>query len=84
MSLFWKQKPDDGAPERESWMMELPPERSTAHNLLGGLVSRKFRKDGGGSTGGDRSEWTDTPADKERKEKASNNDLVVVILHSKG
>ncbi|KAI0233946.1 GPALPP motifs-containing protein 1 [Lamellibrachia satsuma] len=62
-------KPDDGAPERESWMMELPPERSTAHNLLGGLVSRKFRKDGGGSTGGDRSEWTDTPADKERKEK---------------
>ncbi|KAK2174127.1 hypothetical protein NP493_825g02019 [Ridgeia piscesae] len=61
-------KPDDGTPARETWMTELPPERSTAHNLMAGLVSRKFRKDAGGSTGGDRSEWTDTPADRERKE----------------
>ena len=49
-------------------MTELPPERSTAHNLMAGLVSRKFRKDAAVSTGGDRSEWTDTPADRERKE----------------
>ena len=50
-------------------MTELPPERSMAHDLMSGLVSRQFRKDGGGATCGDRSEWTDTPTDKARKEK---------------
>ena len=74
--MFSKQKPDDGTPARETWMTELPPEHSTAHNLMAGLVSRKFRKDAGGSTGGDRSEWTDTPADRERKEAVG--DLLVM------
>ena len=64
-------------------MTELPPERSTAHDLMSGLVSRQFRKDGGGATStcGDRSEWTDTPADKDRKEKVGLiSDLVMTLV----
>ncbi|XP_067848630.1 GPALPP motifs-containing protein 1 isoform X2 [Heptranchias perlo] len=46
---------------RESWMTELPPE---LQNI--GLGARTFkRRANGGSS--DRSIWTDTPADKERK-----------------
>ncbi|XP_007889919.1 GPALPP motifs-containing protein 1 [Callorhinchus milii] len=48
---------------RESWMTELPPE---LQNI--GLGARTFKKrsDEGSR---DRSIWTDTPADKEKKEK---------------
>lgn len=47
---------------REKWMLELPPEK--AANL--GLGARKFRKSEAPDMS-NRSEWTDTPSDKERK-----------------
>ncbi|XP_014677504.1 PREDICTED: GPALPP motifs-containing protein 1-like isoform X5 [Priapulus caudatus] len=50
--------------ERESWMIELPPEMGKNF----GLGPRTFRKRA--SCGDkDKSAWTDTPADKERKAK---------------
>ncbi|XP_077200141.1 GPALPP motifs-containing protein 1 isoform X2 [Paroedura picta] len=49
--------------KRESWMTELPPE------LKGfGLGSRTFKRRADDKSG-DRSIWTDTPADRERKAK---------------
>ncbi|XP_065888128.1 GPALPP motifs-containing protein 1-like isoform X2 [Dysidea avara] len=53
-------KPDDGQPQRESWMTELP-----SKEIKIGLGPRKFRSTY--AELGDRSVWTDTPADKERK-----------------
>ncbi|XP_072473286.1 GPALPP motifs-containing protein 1 [Notamacropus eugenii] len=56
---------DDGSRPvtRESWMTELPPE------LKGfGLGPRTFKRRADDRSG-DRSVWTDTPADKERKAK---------------
>ncbi|XP_013401472.1 GPALPP motifs-containing protein 1-like [Lingula anatina] len=50
--------------ERESWMTELPPDMGV--NL--GLGPRKFRSQPLPEKG-DRSAWTDTPADRERKAK---------------
>ncbi|XP_025190496.1 GPALPP motifs-containing protein 1 [Melanaphis sacchari] len=47
---------------REKWMLELPPEK--AANL--GLGARQFRKREAPDMS-NRSEWTDTPLDKERK-----------------
>lgn len=47
---------------REKWMLELPPEK--AANL--GLGARQFRKREGPDMS-NRSEWTDTPSDKQRK-----------------
>ncbi|XP_060850870.1 GPALPP motifs-containing protein 1 [Rhopalosiphum padi] len=47
---------------REKWMLELPPEK--AANL--GLGARQFRKREAPDMS-NRSEWTDTPSDKERK-----------------
>ncbi|VVC25906.1 Protein of unknown function DUF3752 [Cinara cedri] len=47
---------------REKWMLELPPEK--AANL--GLGARQFRKREGPDMD-KRSEWTDTPTDKQRK-----------------
>ncbi|CAN9507214.1 unnamed protein product [Ophioblennius macclurei] len=46
---------------RESWMTELPPELQHI-----GLGARTFKKRSGPEKG-DRSIWTDTPADRERK-----------------
>ncbi|KAM9319395.1 GPALPP motifs-containing protein 1 [Gastrophryne carolinensis] len=64
----WKMKQklsgnDDGPtiPTRESWMTELPPELTSF-----GLGPRTFKRRANEASG-DRSEWTDTPADKERK-----------------
>ncbi|GAA6091380.1 GPALPP motifs-containing protein 1 [Tachysurus ichikawai] len=48
-------------PQRESWMMELPPELQHV-----GLEARTFKKKSGPENK-DRSIWTDTPADRERK-----------------
>lgn len=48
-------------PTRESWMTELPPELQHI-----GLGARTFKKRSGPEKG-DRSIWTDTPADRERK-----------------
>ncbi|XP_077153474.1 GPALPP motifs-containing protein 1 [Ranitomeya variabilis] len=64
----WKMKQkltsnDDAAenPARESWMTELPPELSNF-----GLGPRTFKRRTN-ERSGDRSDWTDTPADRERK-----------------
>lgn len=48
-------------------MMELPS-AGLAKNI--GLTARTFRSKAGPDLG-DRSVWTDTPADRERKEKVS-------------
>ncbi|XP_069614358.1 GPALPP motifs-containing protein 1 isoform X1 [Ranitomeya imitator] len=64
----WKMKQkltsNDDAPKnpaRESWMTELPPELSNF-----GLGPRTFKRRTN-ERSGDRSDWTDTPADRERK-----------------
>ncbi|XP_074658341.1 uncharacterized protein LOC141911252 [Tubulanus polymorphus] len=50
--------------KRESWMTELPSD----HLSVGlGLVSRQFSTKSSSSKNSDRSGWTDTPADRERK-----------------
>ncbi|XP_037103633.1 GPALPP motifs-containing protein 1 [Syngnathus acus] len=49
------------APTRDTWMTELPPELQHI-----GLGARTFKKKSGPEKG-DRSIWTDTPADTERK-----------------
>ncbi|XP_051918711.1 GPALPP motifs-containing protein 1 isoform X2 [Hippocampus zosterae] len=49
------------APSRETWMTELPPELQHI-----GVGARTFKKRSGPEKG-DRSIWTDTPADAERK-----------------
>ncbi|XP_068123861.1 GPALPP motifs-containing protein 1 isoform X1 [Hyperolius riggenbachi] len=66
----WKMKQkltgkDDGPknPTRESWMTELPPELTNF-----GLGPRTFKRRAHEKSG-DRSDWTDTPADRERKTK---------------
>ncbi|XP_054829404.1 GPALPP motifs-containing protein 1 isoform X2 [Eublepharis macularius] len=51
------------AVQRESWMTELPPELKHF-----GLGSRTFKRRADDKSG-DRSIWTDTPADRERKSK---------------
>uniref|UniRef100_A0A668TXB1 GPALPP motifs-containing protein 1 n=1 Tax=Oreochromis aureus TaxID=47969 RepID=A0A668TXB1_OREAU len=60
----------DDAPEvltRETWMTELPPELQHI-----GLGARTFKKRSGPEKA-DRSIWTDTPADRERKEEGLGN-----------
>ncbi|KAF7461053.1 Hypothetical predicted protein [Marmota monax] len=59
-------KGDDDSPKpitRESWMTELPPEMKDF-----GLGPRTFKRRADDKSG-DRSIWTDTPADRERKAK---------------
>lgn len=51
---------DDSGPKREDWMVELPPGFRIA-----GMGTRKFQSRDHDL--GDRSVWTDTPADRERK-----------------
>lgn len=51
---------------RETWMTELPPELQHI-----GLGARTFKKRTGPENK-DRSIWTDTPADTERKAKVIN------------
>ncbi|XP_040197216.1 GPALPP motifs-containing protein 1-like [Rana temporaria] len=64
----WKMKQkltgkDDGPknPTRETWMTELPPELTNF-----GLGARTFKRKAIEKSG-DRSDWTDTPAERERK-----------------
>ncbi|XP_075708384.1 GPALPP motifs-containing protein 1 [Rhinoderma darwinii] len=54
---------DDEAknPTRESWMTELPPEMTKI-----GLGPRAFKRRNN-ERSGDRSDWTDTPAEREKK-----------------
>ena len=58
--LEGKDKPEVA---RESWMLELPEEKANRF----GLGARQFSRKGVSERGGDRSAWTDSPADKERK-----------------
>lgn len=55
-------KGEDKPMQRESWMLELPEDRKS----FCGLEARQFRRKAPMERG-DRSVWTDTPADKERK-----------------
>ena len=48
---------------RETWMTELPPE---LQHIGLGLAARTFKKKAGPENK-DRSMWTDTPAERERK-----------------
>lgn len=61
--LTGKDDQADQPVERETWMTELPPQMGTNF----GLTNRSFRKNAAPT--GDRSDWTDTPSDRERKEK---------------
>lgn len=67
------------APEeltRETWMTELPPELQHI-----GLGARTFKKRSGPEKA-DRSIWTDTPADRERKARVFNeNRFTFYLLH---
>uniref|UniRef100_A0A3P8QUH8 GPALPP motifs-containing protein 1 n=1 Tax=Astatotilapia calliptera TaxID=8154 RepID=A0A3P8QUH8_ASTCA len=69
----------DDAPEvlnRETWMTELPPELQHI-----GLGARTFKKRSGPENA-DRSIWTDTPADRERKARVFNeNSSVCIFVH---
>jgi len=49
--------------QRESWMLELPEEKANSF----GLGARQFSRKGLPEKGKDRSKWTDSPAEKERK-----------------
>ncbi|XP_021919229.1 GPALPP motifs-containing protein 1-like isoform X2 [Zootermopsis nevadensis] len=53
---------DCGPVKRESWMLELPPDRAASF----GLGPRQFRARAKPESG-DRSVWTDTPADRLQK-----------------
>lgn len=63
--LTVKAEAQPGPNKREEWMTELPPEMGKNF----GLTARTFSNKGAGSDDKDRSEWTDTPADKAKKEK---------------
>ena len=54
---------------RESWMLELPEEKANRF----GLGARQFSRKGVSERGGDRSAWTDSPAEKERKLREGDN-----------
>lgn len=57
--------------KRENWMLELPPQKATSL----GLGPRTFRTREGPDMG-DRSCWTDTPADKLQKLMKEGEDVV--------
>jgi len=54
---------DEKEVQRESWMLELPEEKANSF----GLGPRQFSRKGLPEKGKDRSAWTDSPAEKERK-----------------
>lgn len=55
--------------KRESWMLELPEEKANRF----GLGPRQFSRKGVSERGGDKSAWTDSPAEKERKLREGAN-----------
>lgn len=65
------EKESNDTNKRESWMLELPPERAASL----GLGPRTFRTRDGPDMG-DRSCWTDTPADKLQKLMKEGEDVV--------
>ena len=70
----FQDEPEIEVTERETWMLELPAE----NNKNFGLGPRKFRTKAP-TTGGDRSGWTDTPQDRERKEKVNERHYFKII-----
>lgn len=58
-------KNQEKEPERESWMLELPSDQRKNF----GMGARQFSRKGhlGPEKGGDRSAWTDSPEERERK-----------------
>jgi len=64
-------KNQEKEPERESWMLELPSDNRK--NFKAG--ARQFSRKGhlGPEKGGDRSAWTDSPAERERKARDGGN-----------
>ncbi|XP_001606446.1 GPALPP motifs-containing protein 1 [Nasonia vitripennis] len=60
--------------KREEWMTELPPAHAVALGL--GSIPRKFKTSEGPDLS-DRSMWTDTPADRLRKEKEKEENRFV-------
>lgn len=58
---------------RETWMTELPPELQHI-----GLGARTFKKRSGPENK-DRSIWTDTPADRERKARVTKYNLLTYL-----
>ncbi|ELV11584.1 hypothetical protein TREES_T100012618 [Tupaia chinensis] len=62
---------------RESWMTELPPEMKDF-----GLGPRTFKRRADDKSK-DRSIWTDTPADRERKAKESKRSESLMDIHHK-
>lgn len=60
--------------KRESWMLELPEEKANSF----GLGPRQFSRKGLPEKGKDRSMWTDSPAEKERKLREGVGDEEVV------
>ena len=66
---------------RETWMMELPDKMSASI----GLQARQFKSNkASAAAAGDRSCWTDTPADKERKEKVHSYIVFHIYLNVLG
>lgn len=63
---------------RESWMTELPPELKSF-----GFGPRTFKRRADDKSG-DRSVWTDTPADRERKAKVSIYLFIHIHLQAVG
>lgn len=61
--------------QRESWMLELPEDRKS----FCGLEARQFRRKAPLERG-DRSVWTDTPADKERKAQVRVEEYFYMLL----
>lgn len=64
--------------KRESWMLELPPEKAASL----GLGPRTFRIREGPDNA-DRSCWTDTPADKLQKLMKEVNSIILSLSPSK-
>merc|ERR1719334_1304340 len=51
--------------KRETWMLELPEEKANRFGLL--PTARQFSRKGVTERGKDRSAWTDTPQERQRK-----------------
>ena len=70
---------ETGPAERDSWMTELPDKLSQAFS---GTTARTFRTNPVPEiSDADRSLWTDTPADRERKEQVICDVLSCVHMY---
>jgi len=65
--------------QRESWMLELPEEKANSF----GLGPRQFSRKGLPEKGKDRSMWTDSPAERERKlrEGVGEEEVVAPVVN---